>query len=121
MTVITVITARDVGWVLAACDNAVMTGTAGAQTLRVVDSKYRRPDIARVTVFANVARLHMRGILAGGFGTVVAAEAVARNVHVVEIRRQPANGRMTVVAIVATGDVRRMFAGRCEAVVTRPA
>ena len=87
MTVIAVIPARDVRRVLAACNDAVMTGAAGAQYLGVVDRENRRPHIAAVTVFANIARLYVRGALARGFGAVVAAEAVARDVDMIEIRR----------------------------------
>ena len=57
----------------------------------MVDREYRRPDIARMTVFANIGRLHVRGVLARGFRAVVATEAVASDIHVIEIGRQPAN------------------------------
>jgi len=87
MTVIAVIAAGDVRRVLAACNDAVMTGAARAQHLRVVDRENRRPHIAAVTVLANIARLYVRGALARGFGAVVAAEAIARDVDMIEIRR----------------------------------
>ena len=51
----------------------------------MVDREYRRPDIAGVTVFANIGRLHVRGVLARGLGTVMAAEAVACNIDMIEI------------------------------------
>ena len=51
------------------------------------------------------------------FDAVVAAEAVARDVGMVEICRQPGCGRMTVVAIVAACEVRRVFASRDCAVM----
>jgi len=84
----------------------------------VVDREHRRPDIAGVTVFANIARLHVRGALARGFGAVVAAEAVACNIDVIEIGRQPRDGCVAVVAIVATGDMRRVFSRCRDAVMT---
>ena len=77
---------------LAGRRHAVMARAAGAQYLRVVDSKYRRPHIARVAVLTDVAGLNVCGALARGFSTVVAAEAIAGDVDVIEIRRQPGDG-----------------------------
>ena len=48
----------------------------------------------------------------------MAADAVAGDVRVVEVRRQPGNGRVTIVAISAARDVRRVLAGGNCAVVT---
>ena len=56
-------------------------------------------------------------MLAGGLGAVVAADAVAADVDVIKIRGQPADGRVAVVAVVATRDMRRVLADRRYAVM----
>jgi len=53
VTVVAVVTARDVGRMFASRRHAVMTRAAGAHYLGVVDGEHRLPHIARVTVFAN--------------------------------------------------------------------
>ena len=53
----------------------------------MVDRKHRRPHITGVTVFANVGRLHVRGAFTRSVGAVVATEAVAGDIHVIEVRR----------------------------------
>ena len=60
----------------------------------------------------------MGRVLAGRVGAVVAADAVARDIHVIEIRRDPGDGCMAVVAVVAARDVRRVLARGGIAVVT---
>lgn len=57
-------------------------------------------------------------ILAGCISAVVAIHAVASDIHVIEVRRQPADRAMTVIAVIATGNMRRVFAGRSHAIVT---
>ena len=86
VTVVAVVATRDMGWMFASRRYAVVTRSASAQDLRVVDDKYRRPHIAGVTVFANGACLNMQGALAGRVSTVVTAKAVAGDVYVIEIR-----------------------------------
>ena len=71
-----------------------------------------------MAVFADVAGLNMRLGLAGCLGTVMAAEAIARDVDVIEVRGQPAGRRMTVVAVVATSDMRRVLTCSRQAVMT---
>jgi len=43
-----------------------------------------------MAVLTNIGRLHVRRILAGGIGAVVAARAITRDVHVIKIGRNPA-------------------------------
>ena len=50
-------------------------------------------------------------VLARRVGAVVAAEAVSGDVHVIEIRRYPRDGGVTIIAIIAALYVRRMLAG----------
>lgn len=70
-----------------------------------------------MAVFTDVGRQDMRRVLAGCIGTVVTADAVVRDVHVVEVRGKPCDGRMTVVAVVTAGDMRRVLAFRGDTVV----
>ena len=95
-----------------------MTRAAGADDLRMVNGKDGRKQVGVVAVFANVARLDVRRILAGCLDTVVAIDAVAGNVHVVEIRRYPTSRCVAVVTSVATRNVARRLSSRRETVVT---
>lgn len=91
MTVIAIRAARDVHGMFANCGYAVMTGTAFAHYLCVINNESRRPDVRIVAILADACCLHMREILAGRFDAVVAANAVARNIHMIEIGGQPAD------------------------------
>ena len=51
-------------------------------------------------------------MLARGVGTVVAAEAIACDIHMIEVGREPGDSRMAIVAIVATCNVRGVLARR---------
>ena len=57
-------------------------------------------------------------VLAGRVCAVVAVRAVRSNIGVVEIRRCPGQRRVAVITVVAALQMRRMFAGRSNAVVT---
>lgn len=57
--------------------------------------------------------------LASLVDAVVTANAVAGDIHVVEVRRYPRDSRMTVIAIIATRDVHRVFACSFDAVMAR--
>ncbi len=74
-----------------------------------------------MAVFTDIAGLHVRRTLAGCVRAVVATRAIARDIHVIEVRGQPANGRVTVVAVVAAIDMCRVLAGCRDAVMTRAA
>ncbi len=50
-----------------------------------------RPDVRRVAILTNIACLDVGRVFAGCVGAVVATGAIAGNVHVIEIRGQPAN------------------------------
>ena len=118
MTVVTGIAARDVVLVFPGGRNAVMTGTAGADDLRVVDRNDRCEHIGCVAVLADVSRLDVRLVLAGCFGAVMAADAVVGDIRMIEIRRQPGGRRMTVVTGVVALDMCRVLAGGAAAVMT---
>lgn len=53
------------------------------------------------------------------FRTVVTTHAVAHDVYVIKVRRQPARGAMTIVTGVAAGDVALVLADGNDAVVAR--
>lgn len=57
-------------------------------------------------------------MLAGRIGAVVATEAIVGDVDVIKVRRNPRDCRVAVVAVVAAGDMRWVFAGRYRAIVT---
>ena len=59
----------------------------------------------------------MRRVLAGGVGAVVATDAIARDVGVIEVGRNPRVGRVAVITVFATRYVRRVLAGCCVAIV----
>jgi len=85
MAVVAVIATRDVRWMFTSCRHSVMTGTAGAYYLRVVDRVNGYPDVRGVAIFADIARLNMCLILARGIRAVMAAGTVAGDVDVIEI------------------------------------
>jgi len=59
----------------------------------------------------------MRRVFADCVRAVVAAETVARNVHVIEICGQPGDRAVAVVAVIATCYVSRVFASGGNAVM----
>jgi len=117
MAVITGIAAVDVGRVFAHGCDTVVARAAGADDLRMVNGKNGREHVGVVAVLAYVCGLNVCLVLAGCLDTVVAIDAVAGNVHVVEIRRYPTSRCVAVVASVATRNVVRRLSGRREAIV----
>ena len=107
----------EVARVLAGRCRAVVAGGTGPEDLVVIHGRYGHPDGRAVAVFTHVRRLHMEWALARGLGAVVTAEAVVHDVDVIEIRGRPRHCRVAVIAIVATGDVCRVFARCRDAVV----
>ena len=102
-------------------DDAVMTGPASTNDLCVIDGHNGREDVGRVAVLANIGRLNVCLVLAGCIHPVVTAHAITGDVDVVKIRRQPGDRAMAVVAIVATGDVRRVLASGNNAIMAAAA
>ena len=96
---------------------AIVTGRAGAKHLRVINCHYGRKHIRGVAVLANIGCQDVRWILAGRVCAVMAAHAVTRDVDVVKVGRQPGNCAVTVIAVVTTRNVGRMFAGGSDAVM----
>ena len=70
-----------------------------------------------MAVLAHIGRIDVRRVLARCVGTVVTAEAVIRNIDVIEVGRDPRGRRVAVVAIVTARDVSRVLAGGHRAVM----
>ena len=98
---------------------AVVAGRARAQDLGVINGNDRRPDICAVAVFADVGRLRVQWTLAGRVCSVMAADTIVDNVCVVEIRWQPGDSSVAVIAVNTTGDMRWVLANGNHTVMTR--
>ena len=59
MAIITVITAADVGWMLARGGDAIVAGATGADDLGVIDRVRWNPQCVAMAVFADVGRQDM--------------------------------------------------------------
>ena len=110
MAVIAVVAANDVGRILALGNCAIVAGVTGTNNVQVIDPICRCEDDIVMTVLADIGGLEMRWILACRIRAIVAAEAIAGDVDVIEVRRNPAHGRMAVIAVVATTDMSRILA-----------
>ncbi len=99
--------------------SAIVTGCAGAQDLGVINISYGCPDIRAVTIFADVGRLWVQWTLASRVRSVMTAAAVIDNVCVIEIGRQPRDSRVAVIAVIAAGDMRWVFANGYHTVMAR--
>ena len=53
----------------------------------------------------------MGKVLAGGVIAIVAVDAVVDEVDMTEVCWQPAGGRMTIITVITSGDMRRVLAG----------
>lgn len=113
----TVLLGVEVTLILAGRRNAVVARSARAQDLRMVDPDNGRPPYRAVAVLTDIGCLGMGCVLTRCIRAVVATEAIAGDIHVIEVGRYPADCRMAVVAIVAAGDMCRVFAGGNRAVV----
>lgn len=91
VAIVTVVAACNVCRVLASGEYAVVAGPASSKNLRMVYGERRRPQVCRMAVFANVCCLSVIGCLARRLYAVVAVHAVAGNVDVIEIGREPGN------------------------------
>ncbi len=117
MTVVASIAAGDVRWVLANRSKAVVAGGARADDLCVINGHHRRKYIGGMAVFADIGCIYVPDILASRLGAIVAAYAVAHDIQVVEIRRNPAKRAVTVIAGITTGDMSLVLAGCSSPVV----
>lgn len=117
MAVIAIAAAVNMGRILACCGDTIVTGAARTNNLVVVNGYHRCKDVTAVTVLANVCRLYVCWILAGGICAVMAADTITDDIRMVEICGQPGNRAVAIVTGVATGNMRGVFAGGICAVV----
>ena len=89
MAIVAGIAAREMCWMFACRNDAIMAAVAGADNLCVVDGEDRRKDVGTVAVLANIAGLNVCQILADGIDTVMAVDTQARDVQVIKVGRQP--------------------------------
>ena len=83
----------------------------------MIDLHHGDEYIGVVAIFANVRRLNVRQVLANRVHAVMAINAIASDVQMIEICRQPAHGAVAVIAVVAAGYMRQVFAEGNDAVV----
>ena len=105
------------GRVLTGRGDAVMTRTAGAQDVRVIDCEHRRKDISVVAVFTAVTGLDVCRVLAGRIHAVVAVNAISSDVQMIEIGRQPPRRGMAIVTRIFARQMIQVFARRDNAVM----
>ncbi len=85
MTVVAISAAGNVCCVLACGNYSVVAGAAGTNYLCMVNRENRCPDIRVMAVLADVSRLDVSEIFAGGLDAVMAADAIANDAGVIEI------------------------------------
>ena len=90
MTVIAIVAAGHMGRVFADSRDAIVAGVAGSAHLCVIDRVGGYPDVRCMAIFANIRGPNVSWVLACRVGAIVAAGTISRDVHVIEIRRQPA-------------------------------
>ena len=117
VTVVAGVAAGYVRRVLAGGNDAVVAGGTTSNHLRVIDGHDGRKHIRGVAVVTDIRRLDVCRVLTGCVRTVVAAKTVAGDVQVIEIRGQPADCAVAVIAIVTAGYMRRVLAAGNDAVV----
>jgi len=111
----------DVGWVLADGNDAVVTGTASPDYLIVINDHLGRKNICVVAVFADIRSLNVCRVLTDCVRAVMAADTGTGDVQMVEIRRQPTDRAVTIIACIAAGNVRCVLTACDHPVVARAA
>ena len=84
MAIVAVVATVNVCGMLTGCRGAIVARAACANNLSMINGIGWRPDIRRMTVFANEGGLYMRKSLAGCVGAVVTTRAVAGDACVVK-------------------------------------
>jgi len=121
MAVVAVVTAGNVGRVLAGRRNAVVAAAARADDLRVVDRHCWQPSCRGVAILAEISRLYVVRVLARCIEAVVAAGTATRDAGVVEHDRDPGRAGVAVVTLFAGLRMPRWLAGCRNAVVAAAA
>lgn len=100
MAIVTLVAACNMRGVFSGRADAVMTGAAGPEHLRVIDACNRAECECAMAIFADIGGLYVNRCLADGRATVVAGHAIANYADMVEHRRLPGIDRMTIVALI---------------------
>ena len=90
-----------------------MAAEAGALYLGMIDLDHRQPGCGQMAGLADGRGLDMPNRFTGRAGAVVAARAVAGYRAVVEGRRNPGRGAVTVIAGGGTWNMIGALAGSC--------
>lgn len=117
VTIVAIIAALYMRRVLAGCRSAIVARYTTADDVRVIDREHRRKYVGRVAVLADVACRYMLRMFARRVSAVMTAHTISGDIRVVKRCGRPARCCMAVIAVVATGDMVRMFAGGRIAVV----
>ncbi len=118
VAIIAIVATRKMGRMLAGRGHAVMTRATAAEYLCVVHRVRWRKGHRVVAVLADIGGLHVRWVFPSCIGTVMAARAIARDIDVIKICRNPAGSGMTVVTAVAARNVGGVLASRSIAIMT---
>lgn len=117
VAIITVVATGEVRRVFSRRGNTVMTRTTTAKYLRMIHPVCWLKSDRVMTVFANIGCLYVRLVLASRLRSVVTTNAVAGDVDVVKVGWGPARRQMAVTAVIAAGDMVRVFARRNRSIV----
>ena len=85
--------------------------------LVMVDGVRRFPDRRAVAVLADIGRQNVGRAFAGRISAVLATEAIAGDIGMIEIGWRPGDGRMSVVTVVSARDMAGILPGRRHAIV----
>ena len=89
MTIVTGITARKMRRVFTGCRCAIVAGEACTDDLRVIDGVRRCKGDSVMAIDAQISGVDMCQVLAGGIVAIVAADAIIRDIGVIEVGRRP--------------------------------
>jgi hypothetical protein len=100
MTIVTLIATGDMCWVLACGSYAIVTGSASADNLSMVNGHRRHESCGAMAVFADICRLHVNGTLAHGGKPVMTRNTVSDDADMVENSRRPGSDSMAVITLI---------------------
>jgi len=117
MTHVALLLRYEMSGVLTGGGYTIVTRVTRSQHLRVVNGRDWYPAGRRMAVFADIRCADVRRVLAGRISAIVATKAIAGDVDVIEVGRNPGNRRVAVIAGVTAYDMCRVLAGRSGAVM----
>ena len=84
----------------------------------MIDASSGDPHGNGMAILTDIGRQNVILIFTGRVCTVVTANAIADDIRVIKIRRQPRHGRVAIIAVVSAGNMRWVLACRDGAVMT---